>query len=225
MWCYRLSIYGFHFKAVERSLSTFLWRGYWVWQDREPLAESTGSHILGLGGEPALWNAWLPGAWTTSELSWDWRTEWLLAWHPRCQIYHPRHWVTVGVWEGAPLRGLRVPRGPWRQGWGLAGNPPHSWPASCWLRSCINLQWGEHWLVGMKIDLYLWAQPRGRVRCHQYPTEMDGSGRGLWRSWPTFIHSAIEWTFTEHPLVPRIISQMWRFERHQTWACPIETSH
>ena len=31
----------------------------------------------------------------------------------------------------------------------------------------------------------------GQQRCDQYPAEMDGSGRGLWKQSPTFIHSAI----------------------------------
>lgn len=169
-------------------------------------------------GEPEFWNLWLSGTWTTSDLRWAWRPEMavgLAAMMSSCPGNHPLcgHWVLVDVQERAPQSSTERHEGAMRAteaGLGLhlalrpdSWKPPYAWPARCWSYNCINLPVGENLLWEWKIGLSPWTQSeeyRGQVRCDQCPAEADGSGRGLWRQYPPFLHSAIQLKLTEYLL-------------------------
>ena len=181
---------------MGRSLGLMDWEALaWIHPDSHPGA-GRGVYLL--------WNSWLPGTWGTSELGWDYRLEWLLAWHPWCQIIaHARslscHRVPVNVWEGDTKRALRQA--------GFVFSPDTwRWKPTTFMAGQLRViglhQFtpGRELAGGLEGPAYLWAQPREDRRAAKsdhHPAETDGSGRGLWRPSPTFSHSAIQLTFTE----------------------------
>lgn len=212
MWYYRLIIHDFHFRAVERLLNTFLLcRGHWVCQIWEPLAWIHHDLHPGMRGEPEFWNLWLPGTWTTSDLRWAWRPEMAVgsaAMMSSCPGNHPLcdHWVLVDVQERAPQSSTERHEGATRAteaGLGLhLALRPDSLPGVGHTTVSIYL-WERICLWEWKIGLSPWTQSeeyRGQVRCDQCPAEADGSGRGLWRQYPPFLHSAIQLKLTEYLL-------------------------
>lgn len=112
--------------------------------------------------------------------------------------------------------------------WGRAGFAfsPETWqPARCWSYNCINLPVGENLPVGMK-DWFISLNTIWRIQRAGKVWPMPSWGRWFRKrplkaipSIPSFGHPAkTHWVPTGYQ---DSCSQIWRFGRDQTWACPL----